>query len=284
MLHILTYPFVWYAIACSLIIAGLHAYLGFHIVSRGVIFVDLALAQMAALGAVFGQIAGVPEGSVALFLVSLAFTFLGAWIVSISRMKDGRVPQEAFIGILYAGGAGATIMVLAHQSGGMEELQHLMAGSILTIAPREILTIALVYAGLGIFHYAFRGRFLLITEDRSAAVGRGWRVYGWDFVFYVTVAIMVTLSVHVAGVLLVFSLLVIPPVIALFYSRSLMRRLVLGWIIAVAGCIGGILLSIGRDLPAGPSIVGMLVVFLIVAAMIDRARGPRGEIPSGPAV
>jgi zinc/manganese transport system permease protein len=273
MLHVLSYPFVWYAITCSLIIAGLHAYLGFHIVSRGVIFVDLALAQMAALGAVFGQIMGVPEGSVMLFVVSLAFTFLGAWIVSISRMRDARVPQEAFIGILYAGGAAATIMVLAHQAGGMEELQHLLAGSILTVAPREIVTIALVYAGLGAFHFAFRKRFLLITEDRKAAMDKGWRVYGWDFVFYATVAIMVTLSVHVAGVLLVFSLLVIPPVIALFYSRTLMRRLVLGWIIAFAGCVGGILLSIGRDLPAGPSIVGMLVTLLVLAAVIHRLRG-----------
>jgi len=273
MLHILSYPFVWYAIICSLIIAGLHAYLGFHIVSRGVIFVDLALAQMAALGAVFGGMVGVPEGSVALFIVSLAFTFLGAWIVSISRMRDARVPQEAFIGILYAGGAAATIMVLAHQSGGMEELQHLLAGSILTIAPREIATIALVYAGLGAFHFVYRRRFLTITENRQKAVEKGWRVYGWDFVFYATVAIMVTLSVHVAGVLLVFSLLVIPPVIALFFSRTLMRRLVLGWVIALAGCIGGILLSIGRDLPAGPSIVGMLVTFLVVAALIHRFRG-----------
>ena len=131
MLHILSYPFVWYAIICSLIIAGLHAYLGFHIVSRGVIFVDLALAQMAALGVVFGQAIGVHEGTVLLFIISLTFTFVGAWIVSISRMRDGRVPQEAFIGILYAGGAAGTIMVLAHQAGGMEELQHLLAGSIL---------------------------------------------------------------------------------------------------------------------------------------------------------
>jgi zinc/manganese transport system permease protein len=284
MLHVLSYPFVWFALVCSLIIAGLHAYLGFHIVSRGVIFVDLALAQMAALGVVFGGMLGIHEGTALLFVVSLSFTFLGAWIVSVSRMPDARVPQEAFIGILYAGGAGATILLLAHQSGGMEELQHLLAGSILTVAPREIVAIAVVYALIGALHYAFRNRFLLITENRRAAIEKGWRVYGWDFVFYASIAVMVTLSVHVAGVLLVFSLLVIPPVIALLFSQSLLRRLVLGWIIAFVGCAGGIMASVGLDLPAGPSIVGLLVLFLVAAAIAHRmgqgshARVSRGSV------
>ncbi len=271
-MEILEYQFVWLAILCGLVLAGIHAYLGFHVVSRGVIFVDLSLAQMAAMGAAFATLMNAHEDSVLRYILSLAFTFVGAWIVSAARVRHDRIPQEAFIGILYAAGAAITILLLAHHPGGMEELQHLVAGSILTVTPVELVKIAGTYAIIGLVHYVYRARFFLITENRAAATARGWRISAWDFLFYATFAIVVTSSVAVAGVLLVFSLLVIPPVAALLFERTPGRRLLFGWVVAVMGTTGGVLVAIAADLPAGPSIIACLVALLLILAFGARLR------------
>jgi len=272
MLELLSYNFVWLAILFSVILAGIHAYLGFHIVSRGVIFVDLSLAQIAALGAVSATLLGVEEDSALRYAVALSFTIAGAWIISIARIRNDRIPQEAFIGILYAASAALTIVLLSHQPGGMEELQHLLAGSILAVTPKEIITMAIIYAVIGALHYVFRDQFLLITRDRAEAERRGLNVRGWDFLFYSTFAIVVTTAVSVAGVLLVFSLLVIPPVIALFFATNHTKRLTLGWIIAFVGSTAGVLTSIQFDLPTGPSIITVLVAMLVVVATYNQFR------------
>jgi zinc/manganese transport system permease protein len=274
MIEILSYQFVWLAILCGLVLAGIHAYLGFHVVSRGVIFVDLSLAQMAAMGAAFATLVGVHDDSVLRYILSLAFTFVGAWIVSVARVRNDRIPQEAFIGILYAAGAALTILLLAHHPGGMEELQHLLAGSILTVTPAELIKIAGTYAIIGLIHYIYRDRFFVITKNREEAIARGWRVSAWDFLFYATFAIVVTSSVAVAGVLLVFSLLVVPPVAALLFAESAGRRLFFGWVIAGAGTTGGVFLAIWADLPAGPSIIACLVAILLVLALATRRQRP----------
>jgi zinc/manganese transport system permease protein len=273
MLEILSYKFVWLAAVCSLVIAGIHAYLGFHIVSRGVIFVDLSLAQMAALGAVVGTLIGIEDHSPWRFAMSLLFTFAGAWIVSVARVRRERIPQEAFIGILYAAAAAYTILALARQPGGMEELQHLIAGSILAVTPREIVTITIIYAVIGAVHYALRSRFLTITRDRAGAEALGWRTRWWDFVFYATFAIVVTSAVSIVGVLLVFSFLVIPPVVALLVVRGDASRLVVGWVVALVGSVGGIVVSIGLDLPAGPSIIAVLTLLLLAVVGLNQLRG-----------
>lgn len=275
MIEILSYQFVWLAIVCSLILAGIHSYLGFHIVSRGVIFVDLSLAQIAALGAVLATLLGIGEESIWRYAIALGFTFIGAWIVSIARVRDERVPQEAFIGILYAASAALTIILLSRRPGGMEELQHLLAGSILAVTPGEIVVIAIVCALIGAVHYRFRDRFLLITQDRAAAEKKGLRVQAWDFLFYVTFAIVVTTAVSVAGVLLVFALLVIPPVVALYFATSQSARLTLGWVVATVGAAAGVFASIRFDLPAGPSIITVLAVILALAATLNRFRRAR---------
>ena len=275
MIETLHYQFVWLAVACGLILAGIHAYLGFHIVSRGVIFVDLSLAQMAAMGAAFATLMNIGEGTVWHYVISLGFTFVGAGIVSVARVQNERIPHEAFIGILYAAGAALTILLLAHRPGGMEELQHLLAGSILTVTPVELVKIAATYAVIGGIHYVFRERFFAITENRAAALARGWRIGAWDFVFYATFAIVVTSSVAVAGVLLVFSLLVVPPVTALLFTSRPAPRLLLGWAVAGAGSTGGVLAAVAFDLPAGPSIVACLVALLVALSFAARLRNAR---------
>jgi zinc/manganese transport system permease protein len=277
MMDIFGYQFVWLAILCGLVLAGIHAYLGFHVVSRGVIFVDLSLAQMAAMGAAFATLVGVHDDSVLRYILSLSFTFVGAWIVSVARVRHERIPQEAFIGILYAAGAAVTILLLAHHPGGMEELQHLLAGSILTVTPAELIKIAATYLIIGAIHYVYRDHFFLITENRTAAAAQGWRVSAWDFLFYATFAIVVTSSVAVAGVLLVFSLLVIPPVTALFFAQTQGRRLLLGWLVAVLGTTGGVVVAIAADLPAGPSIIACLVAILLILSGAAKLLGPKPD-------
>jgi zinc/manganese transport system permease protein len=270
MTDLLSAPFIQIAFLAGLILAGIHAYLGFHIVSRGVIFVDLSLAQAAAFGSVVALVLGWdPHGQIGYF-ISLAFTFIGAGIISIARTRGERVPQEAFIGIVYAGFSAAVILLLAHRSEGTEELQHMLAGSLLTVSPNELLKIAILYAGIGFFHWLLRKKFFMLSESRDQAIQEGVNTSLWDFLFYVSFGVVVTSSVEIAGVLLVFSLLVIPPSAALLLTTVRIKRLFLGWGIGVLGTLGGVLLSIKGDLPTGPSIIMALIFLLLVAILILR--------------
>jgi zinc/manganese transport system permease protein len=268
MLEILSYSFVKLGVLAALILAGIHAYLGFHVVSRGVIFVDLSLAQVSALGAVIAITAGYEEG-LARYLIALLFTFFGAFIITIARTRDDRIPQEAFIGIVYAGSTAVAVLLLAHQPHGMEELEHMLAGSLLTVTPAELVKISVLYVLIGVFHYIFRKQFMTISSDRAGAEKSGLNLLMWDFLFYASFAVVVTSSVAIAGVLLVFSLLVIPPVVALLLTTRARGRLAMGWGVGFLGAIVGILASVGLDLPAGPSVMAALVLILVAVSAVN---------------
>jgi zinc/manganese transport system permease protein len=268
MIHFFTYPFVQAALLAALILAGIHSYLGFHVVSRGVIFVDISMAQAAAFGSALALTLGWAQHSWTTYLMSLSFTLAAAALISVSRTRDNRVPQEAFIGIIYAGFATLAILLLAKQAGGSDELEELLAGSLMTIRRHDLTITALVYAGIGVFHWLLRSRFFCISQDRPTAVKQGWRVGWWDFLFYASFGVVVTSSVHIAGVMLVFSFLVVPPVIALLFTKKQGLRLALGWTVAFAASVAGIGVSVGMDLPTGPSIIACLIVFLLVAVLI----------------
>jgi zinc/manganese transport system permease protein len=270
MWQIFSYDFVVLGVLCVLILAGIHAYLGYHVVSRGVIFVDLSLAQVSALGAAIAFCVGVPPGTPT-YLLSLSFTLLGAWLISVARTRDDRVPPEAFIGIIYAAATAVPLLLLSHHAEGSELLHHMIAGSLLTVTPHELVKIAVMYSLLGAFFFAYRERFDTISRSREAAVARGWRVVWWDFLFYAAFAVVVTSSVAIAGVLLVFSLLVIPPVTALLVTTRPGPRLALGWIIAVAGSLVGVVASVSADLPAGPAVIASLAGTLLLTALATRA-------------
>jgi zinc/manganese transport system permease protein len=273
MIELFTYPFVQYALLASLIIAGIHAYLGFHIVSRGVIFVDISLAQAAAFGGIVAIILGMQEHSMSRYFISLLFTFFGAAIISVARTKDERIPQEAFIGITYAGFSVAALLLLSGQPEGTEELQKMLSGSLLTVTTGDLISTTILYSVIGIFHWLLRKRFFRLSEDRIGAMKDGWSIGWWDFLFYASVGFVVTLSVQIAGVLLVFSLLVIPPVIALLFTRKKGYRLILGWSVSVFASILGIFISVGIDLPAGPAVIASLIFLLLISGTIHWAIG-----------
>jgi zinc/manganese transport system permease protein len=262
MLEIMKWPLV----AC-LLLPGLLVYLGAHIVRREVIFVDLALAQIAALGSCVALLAGFDLHDKEAFGIALGFTFVGAAIFSLTRTRDHRVPQEAIIGIVYVVSAAAAILVLSRSPEGDEEIRKTLIGEILLVTPKEVFATFGLYAALAAVHAVFRKQFLAISFSPEAVAAKGISVRWWDFWFYVTFGFVVTSFVRIGGVLLVFSYLIVPAVCGQLLSQRLGVILAIGWIVAAVGGIGGLVASYQFDLPTGAAIVCALGLLLLVAAV-----------------
>ena len=260
----------------GLILTGIHAYLGVHVVERGVIFVDLSLAQIAALGTTMAYLAGHDLHDPVTYFWSLGFTIVGAAIFALTRVHhETRIPQEAIIGIVYAVSAAAAILAMSKAPEGTEHLKDMLVGNILTVSWREIITTAILYTLVGIFHYVFRKRFLAISIDANAAAASGLNVKFWDFLFYTSFGFVVTSSVTIAGVLLVFSYLIVPSVAAMLFSRSIGTRLAIGWTMGAIVSAAGILASFQLDLPTGATIVctfGVALVLLAIVRVLTRSK------------
>jgi zinc/manganese transport system permease protein len=270
--HFLLAPFV-----ASLILTGIHAYLGVHVVERGVIFVDLALAQFAALGATIGILVGLDPHAGGAYWISLAFTFLGAAIFSLARMRHTRIPQEAFIGIAYAVASAAAILAMSKATGETEHLKDMLVGNILAVSWPEVTKTALLYGGVGLFHFIFRKNFLLISMDPKAGEAKGLSIRFWDFLFYASFGFVVTSSVAIAGVLLVFCYLIVPSVGAILFADRIGRRLAIGWTMGTLVSALGCYLSVAWDFPTGATIVctfgGVLVLMFLVYVLLSRRGG-----------
>ena len=272
-LEFLKWPFL-----ASLIIAGIHAYLGVHVVERGVIFVDLALAQIAALGATTGILLGMDTHSSGTYWISLGFAFLGAVVFALARTRRVHIPQEAFIGIAYAVASAGTILVMSKAAGETEHLQHMLVGNILAVSKEEVWRTGLLYLGIGLFHWFFRKNFLLISTDPKAAEAKGLSIRLWDFLFYASFGFVVTRSVAIAGVLMVFCYLIVPSVGAMLFAERIGRRLAIGWTMGTLVSALGVYLSVVMDLPTGATIVctfgGVLILMFIVHLIIYHRHVP----------
>jgi len=269
-------PFLIAPFLASLILTGIHAYLGVHVVERGVIFVDLALAQIAALGATIAILLGMDVHGGGSYWVSLAFTFLGAAIFSFARTRKVRIPQEAFIGIAYAVASGAAILAMSKATGETEHLKDMLVGNILAVSYREVGKTAALYGVIGLFHYIFRKRFLLISTNAAEAERQGVNVKLWDFLFYASFGFVVTSSVAIAGVLLVFCYLVVPSVGAMLFSDNIGKRLAIGWTMGTVVSALGVYLSVQLDLPTGAAIVctfGLVLVLMFFVHMLIHRNG-----------
>jgi zinc/manganese transport system permease protein len=260
------------AFVASLILTGIHAYLGVHVVERGVIFVDLSLAQIAALGTTMAYLAGYDLHSATAYVFSLGFTFIGAAIFAMTRVhRKTRIPQEAIIGIVYAVSAAVAILVMSKATQETEHLKEMLVGNILSVSWPELAKTAGLYALVGLFHYVFRDRFLVISMNEPEAERRGWNVRFWDFLFYVSFGFVVTSSVAIAGVLLVFCFLIVPSVTAMLFSERLGPRLAIGWTMGALVSAMGVTLSFLLDLPTGAAIVATFGLVLLVLAAYRRA-------------
>ena len=272
-------PFLIWPFMASLILTGIHAYLGVHVVERGVIFVDLALAQIAALGATIAILIGMDPHGQGAYWLSLAFTFVGAGIFAFARTRRGHIPQEAFIGIAYAVASAAAILAMSKATGETEHLKDMLVGNILAVSRHEVVKTAILYGAIGLFHYIFRHKFLLISTDPAAAEARGMNIRFWDFLFYASFGFVVTSSVAIAGVLLVFCYLIVPSVGAMLFADQVGRRLAIGWTMGTLVSALGVYFSVLLDLPTGATIVCTFGAVLVVMFLIHLLffHGPKGR-------
>src|ERR1700745_3223440 len=271
--------FLLWPFMASLILTGIHAYLGVHVVERGVIFVDLALAQIAALGATTAILIGMDPHGTGAYWLSLGFTFVGAAIFAFARTRRGHIPQEAFIGIAYAVASAAAILAMSKATGETEHLKDMLVGNILAVSRHEVLKTALLYGAIGVFHYIFRRRFLLISTDPEQAEAQGISIRFWDFLFYASFGFVVTSSVAIAGVLLVFCYLIVPSVGAMLFADRVGRRLAIGWTMGTLVSALGVYFSVLLDLPTGATIVCtfgavLVAMFLIHVVFFHRKSTP----------
>ncbi|HXA84419.1 MAG TPA: metal ABC transporter permease [Candidatus Dormibacteraeota bacterium] len=271
-LQFLILPFL-----ASLILTGIHAYLGVHVVERGVIFVDLALAQIAALGATTAILIGMDPHGTSAYWMSLGFTFVGAGIFTFVRSRQKRIPLEAFIGITYAVASAAAIIAMSKATGETEHLKDMLVGNILAVSKHDVIKTALLYGAIGLFHFIFRKKFLAISLSHNSAEPQPEiNVRLWDFLFYASFGFVVTSSVAIAGVLLVFCYLVVPSVGAMLFADRIGTRLAIGWTMGTLVSALGCYCSVFFDTPTGATIVctfgAVLVVMAAVKAVFFRVK------------
>jgi zinc/manganese transport system permease protein len=264
--------FLWPSFLVAVCLVGIHAYFGIQVLARKVIFVDLALAQIAALGATVAFTLGHPAQSPATYGYSLAFTLLAAVLLALTRSWGTRVPQEALIGVIYVVAAAAAILLIDRAPQGAEHLKQILTGNILTSGLDEVAVIVPLYAAVGLLHWPLRHRLS----------GAGSLL--WEFVFYASFGVVVTSSVAIAGVLLVFSFLIIPAAIGVMFASSLPRQLAIGWIVGTLTSAAGLAASFAFDLPTGAAMVCAFGGALAIAGLLypllrgDRQRAFRVAI------
>ena len=262
-------PFV----ACATIL-GFLCYLGMHVLKREIIFIDIALAQIAAVGATVAHVyLGRAENSILAYLCAFAFTVLASWFFSQIDKRITRISHEAIIGVTYAVAAAAALFILALSAGGDVHMEHMLTGSILWARWSDILAIAILFGCVGLFHLVFRRHFIRLSEDYGGGAVRGGGSVWWDFMFYVSMGIVITFSVKIAGVLVIFSFLIIPATFSAMFAESWGKRLVIAWGVGIAAVAIGLGLSYFLDFSCGPAVVTVLGLSLIFASLLRLVRG-----------
>lgn len=265
------HQWAWVPPLMCLVLTGIHGYLGLHVIMRKVIFVDLAMAQLAALGSTYGLLLGYDPRSdpAPSYLFALAFTLVGAAVISFTRMRSEKVPQEAFIGIVYAVATALAILILTRVERGGEHLQHMLIGRVQQVDPATVGKTALIYAAVGLLHFMFRRPFFRISREGEP---EGLNVRLWDFLFYATFGVVITSSVAIAGVLLVFSYLVIPAVIAVMFADRTGPRIAIAWTVGAVVSVGGMPVAYHANVHYEPTVVASLAVLLILAGFAHAVR------------
>jgi zinc/manganese transport system permease protein len=246
LLTFLAAPFI-----LSILLVGIHAYLGLHVLQRDVIFVDISLSQVAALGGAISLFFNESADSPLSVACALGLCLIVAFALSMFRQMERKISQEAIIGITYALASGTLILVLDKLPHGGEHLKSALVGNILFVTWPHVLETATVYIAVGFIHFLFRKKFWAISSGREKSMI-------WDFLFYFLFGVVITFSTHHAGVLVVFSILVVPAALACRFANDLSRRLAFAWAYGLAGIVAAFGLSIRFDWPAGAAIVTTL--------------------------
>ena len=251
-------------IVAGLVILSIHTYLGLHVIARGVIFVDLAFAQIAALGATVGFLLGVEHDTPMALAFSVSFTLVGALIFSFSRLEETVVPQEAVIGITFVVASAAIILISGFTAEGAEHIAATLTGTLIWVAWPEIIRMALAYTIIGVIYFVFRKPFLTVSLGEHDTP----RARTWDFLFYALFGIVISFSVPVAGVLMVFSSLVIPAVVAFLFTSRFSAALWIAWAVGAVTLVTGGVASFQADIPTGPLLVCMFGLAMFVGLLI----------------
>ncbi|MEX2146614.1 MAG: iron chelate uptake ABC transporter family permease subunit [Candidatus Rokuibacteriota bacterium] len=266
---------LWAPLLMCLVLTGIHAYLGIHVIAREVVFVDIAMAQLAALGATAAFLVGFEMESWGSYGAGLGFTLLGAVVLSLTRTRGRHVSQEAVVGVVYAVSAAAAIVLADRSPHGAEHIRTMLVGSILTVRGDDVLKVGGLYAAVGLLHWLCRRPFFLISTNPDAAFDAGWRVRLWDLLFYASFGVVVTSSVRIGGVLLVFSYLIVPALAGLVLGGTVATRLLVGWVFGTAVSVLGITASAALDLPTGATVVCAFGVMLVGLWLGVRMAGRR---------
>ncbi len=264
-----TLVFLLPAAALSVLMALSHAWFGLHVLARGIVFVDLALAQVAALGVSVAFLMGEDAHGGIARLYALGAALLASLGFSLLRRLPDKTTREVAIGCVYVVATALFILILSRSAPGMDELKALLTGNILWVRWREVAEVAAAYALLALPLAFFRRRFERLSADK----GRG--AFLWEFAFFASFAVAITLAVHLAGVLLVFAFLIIPAFSAALLVERLLARLLLAWALALAGAAAGLMLSLVADLPTGPTLVAVLGLLPVAAAIARLSRSAR---------
>jgi len=262
--------FVWNALAICVLIGLVLSFLGVHVVGRGIVFVDLALGQISMLGVAF---AAVIEQDPT--VVSIVFTLVGAFLLSLIKVKDARLKQEAIIGIIYAVASAATVLFISKAAHGDSDISEVLFGSFFTVTEGQIVQTAVVFGLIAVLHIVFRKKFFELTDwyrnDQVHEIG----VFDfWNFLFYLGLGLAIVLAVRVGGVIPVFSFLVVPPVAGLLIAGRRAVVVAIAIIVSVLGSVLGIYFSLSFDFPVGSSVVAMLGVLFAAAGLIRLIRRP----------
>ena len=262
------FAILWAPFLMCLVLTGIHAYLGVHVLSREVVFVDIALAQIAALGATAAFLLGYETHTWESYAFGLSATLVGALVLALTRSRRRHVSQEAVIGVVYAVSSAAAVLLADRAAHGAEQVRTMLVGNLLAVQSPEVAKVAILYASIGVFHWLCRRPFFLISTDPAAAFREGWRVRLWDFLFYASFGVVVTSSVRIAGVLLVFSYLIVPALAGIMLGQTVAQKLLIGWGFGTLVSVIGMVASASLDLPTGATVVcafGLTLIALWIA-------------------
>ena len=278
MLDMFTQDFIFSALKISVIMGLLLAYLGVHVVGRGIVFVDLALGQISMLGVAVAGYIGQQET-----LISISFTMVGAFLLSFLKIKDKRLKQEAIIGIVYAVASAATVLFISKSPHGESDISEVLFGSLFTVTSSQILTMAIVFGIIGATHIIFRKKFFELTEKFENHEVEDIGMFDlWNFLFYLSIGLAIVLAVRVGGVIPVFSYLIIPPVSAILLARKTSAVVAIAMSVGVLGSFFGLFFSTRFDFPAGSSVVAILGALFCLLAIIRVVKGKRITIDGKP--